>query len=129
MRPKPIFTEKIDRLPRWLPGRSRLERSAYRREVILREAYVRINPEQAQLILQAGFQVPETLVTNDPELVRAFHFEHGQVIYKSISGVPSIVRMLDDELMDRLPLVHGCPVQRRRASIPPREAAKGSLCR
>lgn len=53
-------------------------------------------------------------MTNDPELVRAFHSEHGEVIYRSISGVRSIVRMLDDELMDRLLLVHGCPVQFQR---------------
>jgi len=71
-------------------------------------------PYQAQLIRAAGFRVPETLVTNDPELVRDFRARHGDVIYKSISGVRSIVRMLDDDLMDRLPLVHRCPVQFQR---------------
>jgi glutathione synthase/RimK-type ligase-like ATP-grasp enzyme len=71
-------------------------------------------PYQAQLIRNAGFRVPETLVTNDPELVRAFRAQHGDVIYKSISGTRSIVRMLDDTLMERLPLVHRCPVQFQR---------------
>jgi glutathione synthase/RimK-type ligase-like ATP-grasp enzyme len=46
-------------------------------------------PYQAQLIKRYGFEVPETLITNDPELVRAFRVRHGRVIYKSISGVRS----------------------------------------
>lgn len=71
-------------------------------------------PYQAQLILKVGLSVPDTLVTNDPELVRAFRAEHGRVIYKSISGVRSIVRMLDDNLMARLDLVRWCPVQFQR---------------
>ena len=49
-------------------------------------------PYQAQLIQRYGFEVPETLITNDPELVREFRARHGRVIYKSISGVRSIVQ-------------------------------------
>jgi glutathione synthase/RimK-type ligase-like ATP-grasp enzyme len=71
-------------------------------------------PYQAQLILQSGFRVPDTLVTNDPDLVRAFRSAHGQVVYKSISGVRSIVRILDDKVAERLPLVCWCPVQFQR---------------
>ncbi|WP_231935263.1 ATP-grasp domain-containing protein [Micromonospora viridifaciens] len=71
-------------------------------------------PYQAQLIRRAGFRVPETLVTNDPELVRHFRAVHGQVVYKSISGTRSIVRMLDDRALRRLPLVRWCPVQFQR---------------
>ncbi|MCB8904340.1 MULTISPECIES: RimK family alpha-L-glutamate ligase [unclassified Streptomyces] len=74
----------------------------------------RSKPYQAQLIGQVGFRVPETLVTNDPDLVRAFRSRHGEVIYKSISSARSIVRLLDDEVMDRLPLVRSCPVQFQR---------------
>ncbi len=43
----------------------------------------RSKPYQAQLVAQAGFAVPETLVTDDPELVREFRVRHGRVIYKS----------------------------------------------
>ncbi|MFI8520267.1 RimK family alpha-L-glutamate ligase [Streptomyces sp. NPDC085481] len=71
-------------------------------------------PYQAQLISRAGFLVPETLVTDDPDLVRAFRDQHGQVVYKSISAVRSIVRLLDDATMERLPLIRSCPVQFQR---------------
>ncbi len=68
-------------------------------------------PFQAQLIQRAGLRTPETLITNDPEEVHAFRALHGRVIYKSTSGVRSIVRMLDDDALDRLHLVRWCPVQ------------------
>ena len=68
-------------------------------------------PYQAQLIAQYGFRVPETLITNDPEAVRAFQRDHGAVIYKSISGVRSIVQQLDDADMERLEHIRWCPVQ------------------
>ncbi|MFF3731037.1 RimK family alpha-L-glutamate ligase [Streptomyces sp. NPDC002476] len=71
-------------------------------------------PYQAQLIRQAGFRVPETLVTDDPDLALAFRARHGRVIYKSISAVRSIVHLLDDEAVDRLPLIRSCPVQFQR---------------
>lgn len=68
-------------------------------------------PYQAQLIRAAGFDVPETLVTDDPDLVRAFVAEHGQVIYKSISSARSIVVEVDDDALDRLDDIRWCPVQ------------------
>jgi glutathione synthase/RimK-type ligase-like ATP-grasp enzyme len=68
-------------------------------------------PFQAQLIKQYGFEVPETLITNDPELVRAFRARHGRVIYKSISGVRSIVQTLTDEDMERIDSIRWCPTQ------------------
>ncbi|WP_078912283.1 ATP-grasp domain-containing protein [Streptomyces sp. NRRL S-646] len=71
-------------------------------------------PYQAHLIARAGFQVPETLVTNDPDLVHDFRARHGRLIYKSISSARSIVRLLDDAAIDRLPLIAGCPVQFQR---------------
>jgi glutathione synthase/RimK-type ligase-like ATP-grasp enzyme len=55
--------------------------------------------------------VPETLITNDPELVRAFRARHGRVIYKSISGVRSIVQTLTDEDMTRIENIRWCPTQ------------------
>ena len=68
-------------------------------------------PYQAQLIARYGFLVPETLVTNDPDLVRAFRAMHGGVIYKSISGIRSIVRALEDTELSRLDAICWCPTQ------------------
>ena len=68
-------------------------------------------PYQAQLIREHGFLTPETLVTNDPELVRGFRQQHGRVIYKSISAVRSIVQELSDEDDDRLERIRWCPTQ------------------
>jgi glutathione synthase/RimK-type ligase-like ATP-grasp enzyme len=68
-------------------------------------------PFQAQLIAEHGFAVPETLVTNDPDLVRAFVAEHGRAIFKSISSERSIVSVLDDDDLARLDAIRWCPVQ------------------
>ena len=68
-------------------------------------------PYQALLLVRAGFQVPPTLVTSDPESVRAFHEEHGDVIYKSASGVRSIVRRLGPDQLARLHLLRNGPAQ------------------
>lgn len=71
----------------------------------------RSKPFQAQIIRRFGFAVPETLVTNDPDAVRAFEAEHGRLIYKSISAVRSIVRTLEPEDYPRLERARWCPVQ------------------
>lgn len=68
-------------------------------------------PYQSQLIRAHGFEVPETLVTNDPELVRAFHAARGPLIYKSISGERSIVSLVDATDGERLERIRWCPVQ------------------
>lgn len=68
-------------------------------------------PFQLQLIRQAGFEVPETLITNDPELVREFHQRHPRLIYKSTSGVRSMVQTFQPTDLDRLNLLCWCPVQ------------------
>lgn len=68
-------------------------------------------PYQAQLIAEHGFDVPETLITNDPELVRAFHADQGALIYKSISGERSIVARFDAADRERLERIRWCPVQ------------------
>ena len=68
-------------------------------------------PYQAQLITQFGFEVPETLITNDPDLVREFRERHGKVIYKSISGVRSIVQTFSDDDLERLDDIRWCPTQ------------------
>jgi hypothetical protein len=68
-------------------------------------------PYQIGLIEKHGFAVPETLVTTDPNCVREFWLRHGTVIYKSISGVRSIVHRLTAEHADRLFMVQWCPTQ------------------
>lgn len=68
-------------------------------------------PYQAQLIARHGLRVPETLITNDPALVLAFRRKHGTLIYKSTSGVRSIVHTLDDDDLSRLEQIRWCPVQ------------------
>lgn len=68
-------------------------------------------PYQAQLIRRHGFLVPETLITNDPELALAFYRDHGRVIYKSVSGVRSIVQTLGEADLARLGQIRWCPTQ------------------
>jgi glutathione synthase/RimK-type ligase-like ATP-grasp enzyme len=68
-------------------------------------------PYQMQLIRQHGFAIPETLITNDPELVRGFFRQHKRVIYKSASGVRSIVSPFELEDFDRLERIRWCPTQ------------------
>jgi glutathione synthase/RimK-type ligase-like ATP-grasp enzyme len=68
-------------------------------------------PYQQQEIRAAGFAVPETLVTSDPDEARAFWASHGRVIYKSVSGIRSIVRELDDVAARRLDRLRDLPVQ------------------
>jgi glutathione synthase/RimK-type ligase-like ATP-grasp enzyme len=68
-------------------------------------------PYQAQLIRDQGFWLPETLITNDPQLVHTFRRQHGEIIFKSISGTRSIVRCLTDEDLHRLEDIRWCPVQ------------------
>ena len=71
-------------------------------------------PYQAQLIRRAGLRVPDTLITNDPERLAAFRRRHGRVVFKSISGIRSVVTELDagDELdRQRVEALRACPVQ------------------
>jgi glutathione synthase/RimK-type ligase-like ATP-grasp enzyme len=66
-------------------------------------------PYQAALVRACGWSVPDTLVSNDPVAVRAFLDHHGRVVYKSTSGIRSIVdeltvdRLADLEKVRRLP--------------------------
>ena len=68
-------------------------------------------PYQAQLIAGYGFAPPPTLITNDPRAVLDFRRLHGRIIYKSISGVRSVVKVLEDADLDRLDRIGWCPVQ------------------
>jgi glutathione synthase/RimK-type ligase-like ATP-grasp enzyme len=68
-------------------------------------------PYQAQLIRQCGFQAPDTLVTTTPRTAYAFCRMHRRVVYKSVSGIRSIVTQLGAEDFDRLTEVDVCPTQ------------------
>jgi glutathione synthase/RimK-type ligase-like ATP-grasp enzyme len=68
-------------------------------------------PFQAHAILRHGFRIPDTLITSDPESVRAFAREHRRVVFKSTSGVRPMVRMLVEADMARLDRIRWCPVQ------------------
>ena len=68
-------------------------------------------PFQAQLIRQYGFAVPETLITNNPEHVLAFRDKHKRIVYKSISGVRSIVQTFEDSDIERFASLRWCPTQ------------------
>ena len=67
---------------------------------------------QALLVRQSGLLTPPTLVTNDPDEVRRFYEDsQGKVIYKSLSGIRSIVRRLEPDGLSRLPLLRNGPAQ------------------
>ncbi|MBU3967810.1 MAG: RimK domain-containing protein ATP-grasp [Euryarchaeota archaeon] len=68
-------------------------------------------PYQASQIRAFGFGIPDTLITTDPSAVLEFLERHGEVIYKSISGVRSIVSRLTKETLCRLDDILWCPTQ------------------
>ena len=67
---------------------------------------------QALVVRQCGLLTPPTLVTNDPEAARRFYREcRSEVIYKSLSGIRSIVRRLEPPQLARLALLPHGPAQ------------------
>jgi hypothetical protein len=68
-------------------------------------------PFQAATIGALGFEVPDTIVTTDEERALRFWERHGTVVYKSVSGVRSIVSRLTSEHRNRLADIRWCPTQ------------------
>ncbi|MCC6629107.1 MAG: alpha-L-glutamate ligase [Chloroflexi bacterium] len=68
-------------------------------------------PAQALQLARLGWAVPATLVSSDPEDVLAFRAEHGRVIFKSASGVRSIVTELTPADLPRLWQLRALPTQ------------------
>ena len=69
-------------------------------------------PYQAQAVLRHGFATPETLVSDDPDEIAEFASRHGELIYKSTSGIRSVVTRFDPVAdRDRLGRLRWCPVQ------------------
>lgn len=131
---KGVYTRMLEAatLPEFQPSRTRptdyraLERATFLTDslrkwidaapcrVLNRSAAMLSNsskPYQAMLINRAGLETPITVVTNDPEQVRAFLAEHDRVIFKSISGVRSIVKELDSERLKHLDKIRNLPTQ------------------
>ena len=67
-------------------------------------------PNQLRLIAAAGIAVPDTIVTTDRDVAHRFLGRHGRVVYKSISGIRSIVAIVEGD-GDRLEDVGHGPVQ------------------
>jgi glutathione synthase/RimK-type ligase-like ATP-grasp enzyme len=70
---------------------------------------------QAAIAAAQGFVVPETLVTNDPNAALAFCEQIGRVIYKSVSGIRSVVTEVREDDLLRLDAIRWCPVQFQEA--------------
>lgn len=68
-------------------------------------------PYQSLIIGSCGFDVPATLVTTDAEAAREFLQLHGEVVYKSISSVRSIVSRISTGHLERLKDLAWCPTQ------------------
>jgi glutathione synthase/RimK-type ligase-like ATP-grasp enzyme len=65
-----------------------------------------------------GFDIPETLITNDVAAAREFieraWSDGAGVIYKSVSGVRSIVQRVGKQDLGRLDRIRWCPTQFQR---------------
>ncbi|MFF4215730.1 ATP-grasp domain-containing protein [Streptomyces nondiastaticus] len=69
-------------------------------------------PYQAQLIARHGFYTPATLVSDDPDEVLGFVDRHRGAVYKSTSGIRSVVTAFDPARdTGRLERLRWCPVQ------------------
>ncbi|HEY9103474.1 hypothetical protein, partial [Chitinimonas sp.] len=64
---------------------------------------------QAQQILAAGFNIPPSLISNDPDEVLAFRRQHRRLVFKSASGLRSIVTPLEGEHEARLDRIRVLP--------------------
>lgn len=60
-----------------------------------------LKPLQSELLARAGVKVPSSLTTNDPEAVRAFAEQHGEVIYKPLAGGALVRRLEAKDLTKR----------------------------
>ncbi len=68
-------------------------------------------PAQALRLARLGWTVPETLVTSDPEAALAFRARHGRAVFKSASGVRSIVTEFTRDHEPRLWRLRALPTQ------------------
>ena len=66
-------------------------------------------PYQSEIIKLFGFSIPETLVTTSPNEAEKFWKRHGNIIYKSNSGVRSIIRKISENDRKRFLNIQFCP--------------------
>lgn len=66
-------------------------------------------PFQLQVLRRCGARVPRTLISNDPETIRAFREEVKDVIYKPLCG-GALTRTLDEPTLAQLHQVRAAPV-------------------
>jgi glutathione synthase/RimK-type ligase-like ATP-grasp enzyme len=66
-------------------------------------------PYQLSLIRKTGFKIPETFISNDNQAVKNFLLGNPSSIYKSISGVRSIVSQVENAQLEYLQDVSWCP--------------------
>lgn len=70
---------------------------------------LQLKPFQLHALRKLGAQTPRTLISNDPEAIRAFRREVRDVIYKPLMG-GALTRTLDDTQDAHLELVRASPV-------------------
>jgi hypothetical protein len=68
-------------------------------------------PYQLEQLRKIGWRVPETLITTDSGAARDFWKLHGEVIYKSVSGIRSQVSRLRPQHLERFDSISTCPTQ------------------
>ena len=68
-------------------------------------------PYQSAWIRSLGFAIPDTLITTDSEAALDFWKRHDRVIYKSVSGIRSIVSRLTAGHIRRFDNIASCPTQ------------------
>ncbi len=66
-------------------------------------------PYQLSLIRRIGFNIPDTLITTNPQSALEFKNKHSEVIYKSVSAFRSIVRKFSDDDEKHLEDIRCCP--------------------
>lgn len=66
------------------------------------EATNQSKPYQSTFIKASAFRVPDSLISNDRSQILQFCAQHREVIYKSISSVRSVVKLLDFSAMDEI---------------------------
>jgi len=70
---------------------------------------LQLKPFQLHALRKLKARVPRTLISNDPEAIRAFRREVGDVIFKPLMG-GALTRMLDDAAEANLDAVRSSPV-------------------
>lgn len=70
---------------------------------------IQLKPFQLQAARSVGLEIPKTLISNNPEKVRAFIEEVGKVVYKPTMG-GSLCQKVDQEALSNLHLIAASPV-------------------